>query len=62
MWALPRPLMPATPTRMVSLAPSTRPEDLVPAIVNSGKTGLAAAAVPRKPRREMFFMTILAAK
>ena len=59
MWALPWPWMPATPTRIVSLAPSTRPDDLVPAMVKSGNAAPAAAAVSRKPRREMFFMTIL---
>ena len=62
MWALPCPWMPATPTRIASLAPSTRPEDLVPAMVNDGKTEPAAAAVLRKPRRETLFMMILLAK
>src|SRR6059058_3428175 len=44
----PRPFRPATATRMVSLEPSTRPDDLVPARV----TVAAAASVPwRKLRR-----------
>src|SRR5688500_5397609 len=30
----PRPLSPATPTRIVSLAPSTLPDDFVPAMTN----------------------------
>ena len=34
--------MPATPTRITSLAPSTRPEDLVPAMVESGIGAVAA--------------------
>src|SRR5262245_62024954 len=58
MWALPWPWMPATPTRITSLAPSTRPDALVPAIVTSGNVA-PAAAVLRKCRRESFFMTIL---
>src|SRR5262249_7970576 len=58
MWAFPCPWIPATPTRIVSLAPSTRPDDLVPAMVTSGNAALAAA-VPRKSRREILVMTIL---
>src|SRR4051812_16613376 len=42
--------MPATPTRITSLAPSTRPDDLVPAMVTSGKTEPAAAACLRNLR------------
>jgi hypothetical protein len=52
----PRPLIPATPTRIVSLAPMTLPEAFVPAIVNSGKAVLAAAAAwtnRRRDRRDM---------
>src|SRR5687768_9113279 len=43
--------MPAMPTRITSLAPSTRPEDLVPAMVKRGKAAPAAAARFRKLRR-----------
>src|SRR5436305_13518802 len=43
MWELPWPWMPATPTRIPSLAPSTRPDDLVPAMVTSGNAAPAAA-------------------
>ena len=50
MWSWPRPWMPATATRMVSLAPITRPDDLVPAMVTSGKAAAAAAPL-RKLRR-----------
>src|ERR1700722_6837229 len=32
-WALPRPFKPATAMRIASLAPRTRPDDLVPAMV-----------------------------
>src|SRR5437588_606413 len=49
MWALPWPWMPATPTRIVSLAPSTRPDDLVPAIVNDA----APARVPLRNLRRV---------
>ena len=62
MWAFPCPWMPATPTRIASFAPSTRPEDFVPAIVNNGQTEPAAAALLRNRRRETLFMMILAAK
>src|SRR2546427_10675129 len=48
--------MPAIPTRITSLAPSTRPDDLVPAIVKRGNAALAVAACLRKLRRVMFFM------
>src|SRR5688500_11099087 len=44
--------MPATPMRMVSLAPITLPEAFVPAIVNGGKAALATA-VFRAVRRDM---------
>ena len=47
----PRPRMPATPTRIVSLAPITRPEAFVPAMVNSGNAALAAALDLMKLRR-----------
>src|SRR3972149_4234947 len=51
-WLPPRPLMPATHTRIVSLAPSTRPEAWVPAIVNQVATpALAAALFLRNSRR-----------
>src|ERR1043166_66973 len=53
MWAFPCPWMPAMPTRMTSLAPRTRPEDLVPAMVKSGKAALAATVCLRKLRRVM---------
>src|SRR5262245_13928936 len=56
MWALPWPWMPHTPTRMTSLAPRTRPADLVPAIV------IAAAASSecfRKLRRVGCVMTLV---
>src|SRR5437870_2767912 len=43
----PRPLRPATPIRIVSLAPSTLPDDLVPAMVIVA----AAARVPFKKLR-----------
>src|SRR3954451_114385 len=43
MWALPWPWMPQTPARMTSLAPRTRPADLVPA--------MGTAAAFRKVRR-----------
>src|SRR3954469_727670 len=43
----PRPFSPATPMRMASLAPTTWPDDLVPATV----TVAAAARVLRKSRR-----------
>src|SRR6266852_1157923 len=47
--------MPATPTRMTSFAPSTRPDDLVPAMV----TVAAAASVwLRKLRRVIWFMEL----
>src|SRR5690606_13167394 len=52
MCAPPRPLMPATPTRMTSLAPSTWPDDFVPAMVNRLNAVLAAAVVFRNLRRE----------
>src|SRR5437667_4231133 len=48
--------MPAIPTRITSLAPNTRPDDLVPAIVKRGNAALAVAACLRKLRRVMFFM------
>src|SRR5438067_8124065 len=47
-WAPPRPLRPATPTRMVSLAPSTRPDDFVPAMV---MVAAVARALLRNVRR-----------
>ena len=43
--APPRPLSPATATRMVSLAPRTLPDDLVPAMVT-------VAAVGERPLQE----------
>src|SRR5438874_10649374 len=46
-WLPPRPLRPATAMRTVSLAPRTRPEDLVPAMV----TRAPAPAALRKSRR-----------
>jgi hypothetical protein len=52
----PRPLIPATPMRTVSLAPITRPDALVPPIVNSGKAAPAAAAERSTVRREIRFM------
>ena len=48
MWALPRPLMPATPTRIASLAPSTRPDDLVPAMVNERERGTGRGRCPEE--------------
>src|SRR5215831_10779085 len=45
--------MPATPTRMASFAPRTRPDDLVPAIVT---VAAAANAWLRKFRRVTCFM------
>src|SRR5437763_10229793 len=50
MWAFPCPWMPATPTRITSLAPSTRPDALVPATVTTGNAEQAAACF-RNPRR-----------
>src|SRR5262245_33659890 len=47
-WEPPRPFRPATPTRMTELAPSTRPDDLVPATV---MVAAAARVVLRKSRR-----------
>src|SRR5579871_5772208 len=47
-WEPPRPLRPATPMRITSLAPSTRPEDLVPAMVT---LAAAASVFFRKLRR-----------
>src|SRR5205823_2084448 len=41
----------ATPTRIASLAPSTRPEAFVPAIVNSPKATLVAAVDLMNVRR-----------
>src|SRR5262249_18658127 len=58
MWPFPCPWMPATPTRITSLAPSTRPDALVPAIVTSGNTEPAAAARLRKLRRVILFMRL----
>src|SRR5690242_8112380 len=49
MWSPPRPCSPATPRRIVSLAPSTRPDDLVPAMV----TVAAAARVRRRNWRRL---------
>src|SRR5215475_14225375 len=49
MWAFPWPWMPQTPTRMTSLAPRTRPDDFVPAMVT-------AAAAWRKSRRVTWVM------
>ena len=46
----------ATPMRIVSFAPITLPEALVPEMVKSGKTELAAAAFT-KVRRLNFDMT-----
>ena len=43
------------PTRIVSLAPSTRPDDFVPPIANGGMT--AAAAARFKNRRRVVFVT-----
>src|SRR6516162_5757230 len=57
-WLPPRPLRPATPTRMASLAPSTRPEDLVPAMVMLA----AAASVLFRKRRRFRVMVIPFAK
>src|SRR5262245_51106843 len=48
--------MPATPTRITSLAPKTRPEAFVPAIVKRGNAAVAVAACLRKLRRLMFFI------
>src|SRR5262245_25410726 len=62
MWAFPCPWIPATPTRIVSLAPRTLPDDLVPAMVTSGNAVLAAAAVSRKPRRDMWLIGVLREK
>src|SRR5262245_26591568 len=54
-WAPPRPLRPATPMRITSLAPRTLPDDLVPAIV----TVAAAASVLfrnlRRVRRDIAY-------
>src|SRR5436190_819641 len=47
MWSAPRPFSPATAMRTVSLAPRTRPDDLVPAMVTSAP----APAALRKSRR-----------
>src|SRR6185437_8471629 len=47
-WEPPRPFNPATPTRTVSLAPSTLPDDLVPATV---MVAAAARDDSRKRRR-----------
>src|SRR5262245_25499045 len=58
MWPFPCPWMPATPTRITSLAPSTRPDALVPAMVTSGNTEPAAAARLRKLRRVILFMRL----
>ena len=41
----PRPLMPATATRMVSLAPRTLPDDFVPAMTKAGVNALAAVGL-----------------
>ena len=57
----PRPLIPATPTRSVSLAPSTLPDALVPEMVNSEKAALVAAVVFKNSRRvnlDMFFSLV----
>src|SRR5258708_30431256 len=48
--------MPATPTRMMSFAPRTGGEALVPAMVTSGNAALAAAAALRKVRRVILRM------
>src|SRR5213083_2905806 len=56
MCAFPCPWMPAMPTRITSLAPSTRPEALVPAMVKSGKAALATAVRLRKFRRVILFI------
>src|SRR5262249_13827758 len=56
MWAPPRPWMPATATRTASLAPRTRPEDLVPATATRGNAAAAAAASWRNPRRVSWVM------
>jgi len=58
MWSPPRPWMPATPIRTVSFAPSTRPDDFVPAITKLPATP-AAAAWRRNVRREWRVMGIL---
>src|SRR5258705_447325 len=49
--------MPATPTRITSLAPSTRPEDFVPAMVKSGNAALAAAPFRKLRRVIMLILT-----
>src|SRR5687767_6690919 len=48
MWPFPWPLMPQTPMRMASLAPRTRPDDLVPAMVTAAAD---ARVVLKKSRR-----------
>ncbi len=58
MWDTPRLLIPATPTRTVSFAPSTFPDALVPEIVNIENAALLAAAVFKKLRRVNLLMTV----
>src|SRR5436305_12600630 len=53
-WLEPRPFRPAMPRRITSLAPSTRPDDLVPAIVTDAA---AARVVFRNRRRDRWVMT-----
>src|SRR5579883_2872007 len=50
-WEPPRLLSPATATRTVSLAPMTRPEDLVPPMAKLAPTPAAARERPRNCRR-----------
>src|SRR4051794_1804868 len=53
-WEPPRPFRPATAIRTVLLAPRTRPEDLVPAMVIAPA---AASVVLRKERRDRLMTT-----
>ena len=53
MWPPPRPWIPATAMRIVSLAPSTLPDDLVPATVNVAPMPAAPAAARFKNVRRV---------